>query len=146
SPWGLAAMMAAAAYGATPPATRLRLGELALLVAIGLTAGVFLHYDRTVGAGVLAASFGLLAAHGSRRMTRVFFAAAGMALVARFVLLTFATADVSLPAWIVAAFAGGSFALVGALGVLPRHLELREDRVADARRACDGKLGGEVKD
>jgi hypothetical protein len=146
SPWGLAGVMAASAYGATAPKSRLRFGELGLLVALALAAAVFLHYDATIGAGVMALAFGVLAAHGSKRMARVFVVAVGMALVARFVLLTFATSDVSLPSWVVAAFAGGAFALVGALGVLPRHLEIREDRVADARRACEGKLTGEVKD
>lgn len=153
-PWAVAALTGAAAFGAASPRTRARLGELGRLLVLAAAGGLALKLlggrgpEPSLGALVFGLTFGLLVARGSggRRFLLTVAAGAGVALVARWVLVKFVTAPElsALPPWLLAALAGGAFAFVGVVAILPRHLELSRDRVGDAWEATRGRLSGEV--
>jgi hypothetical protein len=151
-PWGLAAIAGAAIYGASSPATRFRISDLALLIAISIGLGVVLHVadaaDRadTLGAGALAAAFSILVARQGRRVVPTLIACAAAAVLGRFVLFAFLGAGevAHLPPWITAGASGAAMAFIGVLGLLPRHVEIGHNRVEDAYAACRAQLSGEV--
>lgn len=151
-PWGLATLVAAAAFGAQAPDDRGDIRGLARLGALAALAGVGLWL---VGAGTSGAlAFALPAAllfawtQGlrDRRFALGIVAGALAALAARFVLvhLTHAPQLEALPPWLVAAGAGAAFAFVLLLARLPRHLDLLRDRVAEAYQRVRPALAGEV--
>ena len=153
-PIALALIAGAAAYGAAPPARRIHLREI-LVVVLGIAAGaaalkLFAKTgpEPSLGAAVFALAFGALIARylGVRRFVVTLASAAGAALLARFVLTSFvgAPAFATLPAWVTATISGAAFALVGVLGLLPRHLDLRHDRVGEAWGAAKDRLTGEL--
>jgi hypothetical protein len=153
-PWGLAAVAGAGIYGASPPGTRMRVTDLALLVAVCIGLGVVLHVaeanDRadTLGAGALAAAFAVLVARQGRRIVPTLIACAGAAVLGRYVLFAFMGAGelAHLPPWVTAAASGTAMAFVGVLGLLPRHVEIGRNRVEDAYGACRAQLSGEVRE
>jgi hypothetical protein len=72
---------------------------------------------------------------------------AGFALLlARHAFLSVATAHelAAWPAWLVAMTAGAAFSLVSVLALVPRHVELVHDQVAEAYADVQGKISGEV--
>jgi hypothetical protein len=154
-PWGLALLMAATAFGAVPSERRGRVGEILLhLGALGLV-GLALRLtgdagrEATLGAAVFAVVFGALVARGlkGRRFIITMLTAAGVALVARFVLIAFASSGAlaRLPPWVVAAVAGAAFAFVGVLALLGRHIDVGQDRIEEAYEACR-PLSGEIRE
>lgn len=155
-PWAMAALTAAAGYGAASPRTRLRLGELKTVLVLAAVAGVALRLlagrgpEPSLGTMLFALAFGVLLARGTtgRRFLLSIGAGVLVALAARFVITRMIGAEqlASLPPWLVATTGGAAFAFVGVLGLLPRHLELGRDRVTDAYEACRGGLTGEVRD
>lgn len=155
-PWALAVVMAAAAFGAATPAARARVADLAIVVAAIGVVGIAMKLatargqEASLGAAAFAVVFGALLARGEKgpRFAVTMMAAAGTALVARFVLSSFATsgAMADLPAWVVATIAGGAFAFVGVLGLLPRHVDIGKDRVQDAYDGVKDRLSGEMRD
>src|SRR5688572_16951064 len=112
-PWGLALVMALTAFAALPSERRSRVGEILLYLgalgvvglALRLTAGS--GREATLGAAVFAVIFGALAARGlkGRRFIITMITAAAVALIARFVLIAFASSGAlaKLPPWVVAA-------------------------------------------
>ncbi len=155
-PWSLAAVMTAAAYGATAPDRRNRVTELAVLAGALLAVGVALGLARNggregvFGAGLFAGIFGALLARGARGRQAILIAACGtvFALIARYVFVKLAGAGMQagLPPWAVAAVAGGAFSIVALMGLVPRHLELGRNRVQEAWDGCRSSLAGEVHD
>jgi hypothetical protein len=153
SPWCLALLAGAAGYGAACPPARNRPRALIALVAVVLALEVALGLARfgkseTAGGAALALAFAALLARGGRRPLVVAPAAAAAALLMRFVYASLVAAgqDAHVPPWILAAAAGAAFGFVGVLGVVPRHLRLRRNRVAAAYAACRDLLGGEMRE
>lgn len=163
APWPLAAVAAAAAFGATPPKLRAHLAELGRISGLAALSGVALWLltqrgpEPSLGVALFAATFGLLVAgrrksagadtSTARRTIVTVAIGAGVALAARFVLTQFVHADqlAKLPAWLVAGMAGGAFALVAVLALLPRHVEVGRDRVTEAFDGCHDAATGEVR-
>jgi hypothetical protein len=151
-PWGLAALVGAAAIGATPPSARAEVRAWLSLIALSLVAGLGLSLiGPGAGAGAalaFALPTALLLARGLRdhRFAIGVLVAAPAALAARFVLarLVHAPQLAALPPWLVVAAAGAAFAFVLVLARLPRHIDLARDRVADACTRVRPALAGEV--
>jgi len=101
------------------------------------------------GAVVAAGSVGraLRGLRGKRLLVAI-AVAVGVFFLARHVLFSIVSARElgELPRWLVAATAGIGFALVSVAALLPRHLQLRRDRVGDAYGAIRRELNGEVRD
>jgi hypothetical protein len=120
------------------------------VVGLSLKLAAARGQDATLGAAAFAVIFGALIARGEKgsRFALTLGIAAATALVARFVLTSFATSGTmaDLPPWVVATIAGGAFAFVGVLGLLPRHLDLGRDRVQEAYDGVKDKLGGEMRE
>jgi hypothetical protein len=152
--WALATLAAAAAFGASAPARHTRGVELVLLGLVALAIGVALTMSaasaraETVGGAALALGFGVLVARGGRRFGVTLLAAGATAVLCRMVYanLLHAAGVAAVPAWIAAVATGGAFAFVGVLGLLPRHVDLGRDRVAEALAASQGVLVGELRD
>jgi hypothetical protein len=153
APWAIGLLVAGAGFGLLPAARRTRVAELGILVliggAVGLVATLAAARGRdSLGHAAIALGFGLLVARGveGRRGLIVLACGAGTVLVARYVLASFAYSATlaHLPGWTVAPLAGAAFSFVAAMAILARHIDLGQDRVADAYAACKGTVGGEV--
>ena len=149
--WAAAALVAAAAFGAAPPARRLRVFDLALVGGVSAAAGAVAAIAPTrIGIAALALAFGALVARaGGRRRAALTLIGAGTAFVlCRYVFenLVAAASGAAVPMWLTAGLTGGAFAFVGVLGLLPRHLELTRDRVKDAHDAVKDRVGGEIRE
>lgn len=144
--WGLAAVAGAAAYGAARPSERNQVRALLTCLVLALVAGLGQVLERR---GLLfALPVAILLARGltGRRFAVGVLGAFAATLVARFVLvkLTSAPELASWPPWLVAAGSGAAFAFTLVLALLPRHLEVIIDRVAEARARHRPRLTGEV--
>jgi len=152
--WAMAALTGAAAFGAARPVVRVRVVELVLTVSVICAAGLGFALAaatgraETFGAAALAIGFGVLVARGGRRFVATLLAAGAAALLCRYVYanLLVAAAGAGVPLWIAAGATGGAFAFVGVLGLLPRHLDVTQNRVASAHAASRGVLVGEMRE
>lgn len=152
APIPLATLAAAAAYGATRPAIRTRVRELAVLVGLAAAAAIALAVAETRGArpevlaGIFAAGFAVIATRGTRGTPLLLglAAAAGAALLGRQVVEALADGARAMPPWAGAALAGGGFGLVALLGTLPRHLSIHEEQVTARWNAVRPRATGEL--
>lgn len=150
----MALLLGAVAFAATPPRDRASVRALAAIATAALAGALALELlgrgsgEPTAGAALYGLAFGVVAARGleGRRRASMMAAAAVAVLTARFVVASFlaAPALAAAPVWAMAAGAGASFGLVAAVGLLPRHLELRCDRVGQAWEAIGGRGTGEI--
>ena len=153
APIPLAILAGAAAFGAASPETRARVRDLGLLFLGMAAAAVGLRFfgrtgpEPTLGAAVFSIAFGLLIARGvtGRKWFLTFFASAAAILTARFVFATFMAQTVhDMPIWVGAMLAGGAFGLVALLGILPRHIDVNQDRIQESWAKIKDKSQGEV--
>ncbi len=152
--WIVALLVAAAAFGAARPETRTKPRDLAILATVTAALAGILTVVRgelftgSWGLAAVAVAFGALLARSGSRRAAVLVASAVAAVLCCTVLARFdlAAASVGMPLWITAGLTGGAFTFVGVLGLLPRHVDLGHDRVADAYHHNKGKLGGEVRE
>jgi len=97
-PWSTAALLAAAAFGASPPRTRTHLRDLILLGTVTLAAAALalstaaassatssLAIAPSLSSAVLAAAFGILIARTGRRFAATLLVAAAVLLLSRYV-------------------------------------------------------------
>jgi hypothetical protein len=153
APWGVAVLAAAAMFAVSPRATRTRIPNLIMVGFLAAFVGLALRLTmaprpEALGVVALVAAFGALAARGSRRPVLTFVAAAGTALIMRYVHVSLVAAgtEAQLPVWLSAAFGGAAFAFVGILGTLPRHVDLGENRVDGAYAATREASSGEIRE
>jgi hypothetical protein len=144
--WGLAAVAGAAAYGAARPDERTRVRALVTVLALTLAAGVGALFESRGLAFALPVAILLARGLTGRRFVLGVGGALVATLVARFVLtkLTLAPELAAVPGWLLSAGAGAAFGFTLVLALLPRHLHLVVDRVADARNRQRPRLTGEV--
>jgi hypothetical protein len=150
-PFALACLVGGIAWGATPERERARVARLVVLVAGSLLAAAALSLLGGVGpaptVGALIFSFvgGALVV---RRRGLLLVAGAAATLLAHWVLvrLVEAPALAALPAWTVDAAAGAAFGGVALLGLLPRHVVVAQDRVAEAWEQAQGKVDVELRE
>ncbi len=152
--WVTATLVAAAAFGAADPRLRLRIRDLLVVAVVALGAGLALRLGGVDGQGALfgtagfAVAVGGLLARGGRRAFLTFVAGAAVALVARWVHVRLVEAGdtAGLPPWVGAAVGGAAFAFICVIGLLPRHVDIGQNRVETAWTACRGALTGEVRE
>ena len=151
--WGLALVAGATAFGAGKPDERTQVRSLALCLVLALAAGLgqllMGAADPRFAQGLLyALPVAILLARGltGRRFLAGLVVAWSATLVARFVLVRLAGAPelAGLPPWLTLAIAGASFGFTQVLALLPRHLDVVIDRVADARARHRTRLAGEI--
>jgi hypothetical protein len=145
-PWGLAALAGATAFGAARPGERTTVRALVTVVLLALAAGLGALFEARGVAFALPLAILLARGLTGRRFVVGVAGALLATLVARFVVvkLTSAPELASLPTWLVAAGAGAAFGFTQVLALLPRHLHVVLDRVADARGRHRPRLTGEV--
>lgn len=152
--WILTALMAATAYGASRPANRTRLADLALVALVALGAGGLFALSASIGRAdnlgiaAVALGFGLLVGRGGRRFAATLASAGAALLLSRYVHDNLVNAAVTahIPMWVAAGATGGAFAFVGVLGLLPRHIDIGANRVATAYAASQGIVTGEIRE
>jgi len=155
TPWGLSLVAAAAVFGAMAPAARVNAQQLAVrAILVGLAAGslvLITHLGEPLSAvAVFAVLIGVALAWGLRNHKLLVAVTAGtlVAVLAREVLSSISTADQlsSLPAWLSATLAGAAFSFVSVIALIPRHVDLAKNPVADAYDALRGTSNGEVRE
>jgi hypothetical protein len=151
--WGLALVAGAVAFGAGKPEHRLELRYIVLCIVLAVAAGlgqVLLGADdpRFARGALFAIPVAILVARGVTGRPFLVGLLGGWAatLVARFVFLRLTSADelAALPPWLVLAAAGAAFGFTLVLALLPRHVDVVVDRVAEARTMHRARLTGEV--
>jgi hypothetical protein len=144
--WGLATLSGVAGFAAAQPGHRHQLRALIVCVALALVAGV--GEMLRPGSVLFSLPVGVLLARGltGRRFALGVISGLAAALLARFVLVKLTTAPelAGLPGWLLAAAAGAAFAFMLVLALLPKHLDVVVDRVAEARGKHRTRLSGEV--
>ncbi len=155
SPWALSIIAVAAVVGATAPAMWssrrewLMRGALTMLAATALL--VFAHlgepYSALAGFSVFFAAALAWGNHG-RRLLVALAAGAAVIYAAIHVFAAVAPAEqlASLPPWLVASLAGAAFSMVSVIALLPQHLHVARDPVADAYDELSIIGNGEVRD
>ncbi|MFH0900855.1 MAG: hypothetical protein V2A73_09525 [Pseudomonadota bacterium] len=146
----LAAIALGTALGACQPAQRTqlrRLGLLAVLLIAALSCLEFLERrgsEPSLGSAAFALLFGgmLAACREEKRWIAVLLAGAAASLVGRFVSASLLAVS-PLPGWIAALGVGAAFGLVATLGIVPWHLELRQDRVGEVWETLQRRISGE---
>lgn len=155
SPWAVAIVAAAAMVAASRPSALSRLGDLAARLGLGaMAASALVLFMRADQPELAVISFGALFGAGlgwGLRGAHMLAAMATGALIAtlgRHVFTSVATASelASMPGWLVSAGAGAAFSLVSVFGLVPRHLEVVRDPVAEAYEGLSESLTGEVKE
>jgi hypothetical protein len=149
--WSLATLIVPTAYAAAAPDRRLRFTNLALLLALGLVGGT--AFTALTGAGqmhaglaVMALCFGASLGYGATRSrVAVLFAGALVFLLMREVLIVTMQLYPMLPAWAVAGIGGTAFSFIGVIALLPRHVELKRDRVTAVYEKTAPVLEGEIR-
>jgi hypothetical protein len=153
--WGLALVAAAAVFGAIPWALRTNARQLAVRALLVVMAGgalvLITHLGEPTSAVVV---FGLLIGAGfacglrDRKLLVAIAAGALVAVLAREVLTSISSAQqlASLPAWLSATLAGAAFSFVSVVALLPRHLDLVKNPVADAYDGLRNTTNGEVRE
>jgi hypothetical protein len=151
--WGLAAVAGGAAFGAAKPEERLQLRSLLLCILLAAASGLGQVLmgatdSRFTHGFLFAIPVAILLARGLSGRPFLVGLVGGWAatLVARFVAIRLTGADelAALPPWLVVAAAGAAFGFTLVLALLPRHLDVVVDRVAEARTAHRPRLTGEV--
>lgn len=151
--WGLAAAAGAAGFAAADPRTRTQVRGLFTCAGLAAVAGagqvLMGGHDPRLSHGLLfALPVALLLARGltGRRFLAGLVVGFLATLIARYVLIKVATAPelAALPPWLVAAAGGAGFAFTLVLALLPRHVDVVVDRIADARERVRPALSGEV--
>ena len=153
APLPLAVLVAAAGFGAARPRDRRRVDELAPIAllagaaAFSLALASTLGVDRSLGALAFALAFAALLARGTtgRRLAAGVVVGGAAGLAALHVVSTF-VAELPAPAWVAAAGGGAGFAVVGALGLVPRYLDLDRDPIAATWARCRHAFGGEHRE
>ncbi len=155
SPWALAIVALAAVIGAGWSWQRSHKTSLVPRVALAVVAATALlalaHAGQPdaalAGFAVCFAAALAWGTHG-RRLLIGLAVGALIAVAATHVFAHVATASQlsSLPGWLVAALAGSAFSLVSVVALLPRHLDVARDPVADAYDQLHGIGNGEVRD
>lgn len=153
-PLGLALIAGAAGLAAVAPAMRTRPHMVARLVLVALAVAMWSVLDRAGepagGLAMFGAGFAASLACGLRGRTFL-LAVAGGALVTVFAHHALAQVAVAeelsgAPAWLAAAIAGTAFSMVAVVALLPRHIEVVSDPVAEAYTATRGMHSGEVNE
>jgi len=155
TPWGISLIAAGAVFGAMPWALRTNARQLAvrtILVALAGGALVLITHlgEPTSAVAVFALLIGAGLATGLRDRKLLVAIAAGalVAVLAREVLASISTARqlASLPGWLSATLAGAAFSFVSVIALLPRHLDLVKNPVADAYDGLRSTTNGEVRE
>jgi hypothetical protein len=145
----------AAVLGALAPAQRARGAALAArggLMAVAALALVLLPRagEPTAAVAGFAGCFGLALALDARgwRLAIAVGLGALTALLARHAFTSIAASQelASLPGWLVATGAGAAFAFISVIALLPHHLALHRDVIAERYLAMEGSVGGEVRE
>lgn len=154
SPFALFAVVLGTVLGAAPKPVRAKGRELVTMVAGAAACGLVVFLSGTsylwLSTSVFAVLTGALMARGlsGQRFLVTCLTGAIFAVAALHVLATTALAltHLGLPTFCIALVTGGCFGLVCVMGLVPRHLHVTVDRVAEAHEAVKDKLHGEVRE
>ncbi len=153
--WGLALLGAAVLFGAMPGSMRQNARQLSVRAILAVAAGgalvLITHLGEPKSAVAVFALFigaGFACGLRDRRLLVGIAAGALVAVLAREVSASISTAEqlASLPAWLTSALAGAAFSFVSVIALLPRHIDLVKNPVADAYDGLRNTTNGEVRE